>query len=55
MNKYLCLQRQSVLSCLGQLLAELCCMNLKGPETSTQGIRGYISVLAAMKFTYFFY
>jgi hypothetical protein len=40
-------------SCLGHWLAKVCCLNLKEPATSSHGICGYISVLAAMKFTYF--
>jgi hypothetical protein len=52
-NQYLRLQRQSVLSCLDQWLSKVCAMNLKGPATISQGIRGYISVLAAMKFSNF--
>jgi hypothetical protein len=55
-NASLCLQRQSVLfnSRLGQWLGKVCSANPKRPATSSLEIRGYISVMAAMKSTYFF-
>jgi hypothetical protein len=35
------------------VVPKLCSADHKGSVTSSQGIRGYISVMAAIKFTYF--
>ena len=36
------------------VVPKVCFADPKGSATSSQGIRGYISVKAALKFTYFF-
>ena len=36
------------------VVPKLCSADPKGSATSSQGIRGYISVMVTLKFTYFF-
>jgi len=41
--------------CAKPMVPKLCSADPKGPATSSKDIRGHISVLAAMKFTYFLF
>jgi hypothetical protein len=42
-----------IVGCHQPVLPKVCSVNPKGSATSSQGIRVYVSVMAALKLTYF--